>query len=109
MTALWQRIKGMGATAALVGTAILLALAGARAVKRKSSAKRKESLAVDLQNTAIQSNIDKASALIESANLDKQKAHAAKAKIKQHLESLGKNPDIDAIAAAHNRLRDNND
>ena len=93
-------------TAGMILTAVLLALAGAKAAKKKSSANKKEQLANDLMNSGISKEIAKGKKLLESANNDKDAGAAADAKVKAQLEKLSEaNADIDSIADRFNSKR----
>ncbi len=102
------RFKALGwvVTIGTVLGAILFALAGARSIKKSSSAKRKVDKAIELQNTGIASQIAKSKKLLNSAGKDKLVATEAQRKMEQQLEKLGEsNEDIDAIADRFNSRR----
>ena len=93
-------------TAGLVLAAILLALAGAKAVKKKNSANKKEQLATDLINSGVSSKIYKGRKLLESANKDKDAGIAANEVMEAQLEKLGEaNENIDDVANRFNSKR----
>jgi len=105
---MWQKFKALGwvVTLGAVLTAIAFALAGARSLKRSSSAKRKEENAIALQNSGISKQIAQGNKLLKEAAKDKVIAAKAKRTMKQQLEKLGDaNEDIDDIAARHNARR----
>jgi len=89
-----------------------LALAGAKTMKRTSSANRKQAKAVDLMNRGIGKDLKRAEKLVWSAAKDKQKADVARKNMEKRLDEITQaNSDIDAIAAAFafnsSRLRRN--
>jgi hypothetical protein len=104
----FNKLKQIGwiKTAGLILTAILLALAGAKAVKKKSVAKKKEDRAAELMGSGISKEIQKGKKLLESANKDKDAGVAAKQRMEKRLEKLGEsNEDIDALAHRFNSDR----
>lgn len=99
----WLKSQKLFVTIGLVLAAVSLALAGARSIKRSTTASRKESKAVDLMNRAIGTDLKRAGRLVKSAAKDKQKAAAAKEKMKVKLDEIANsNADIDSIANAFN-------
>jgi len=93
-------------TLGLVFTAILLALAGAKAAKKKASADSKEQRANELMNSGISKEIAKGKKLLESANKDKDAGVVAHTNMEAQLEKLGEaNDDIDALATRFNSKR----
>ncbi len=93
-------------TAGLVLAAILMALAGAKAVKKKASAAKKEDKAVELMNSSISSDIQKGKKMTESANKDKDKAAEAEKRMEAQLESMSNaNEDIATIADRFNKRK----
>jgi len=102
----WLKSQSWMITLGLILGAIALALAGAKSIKRKSSAARKETKATDLMNRAIGTDLKRADKLVKSAAKDKQKAADAKVKMQEKLESLGEaNNDLDSIISDFNSRR----
>jgi hypothetical protein len=85
----WLKKQRWVVTLGMVLSAILLALAGARAVKKKASADKKEQLATDLLNSGASKQIEKGKKLLESANKDKDAGVAANKRMEDELEKLG--------------------
>jgi len=95
-------VKAIG----LAITAVLLALAAARASNLRINAERKEDRATDMLNSGISKEIQKGKKLTESAQVDKDKAVDARAKVEAQLDKLGKaNEDLDDIADRFNSRR----
>lgn len=96
-------------TLGMVISGILLALAGAKAGKKRRRATKNEELGIQLQNAATSGEIQKGKKLIDAANKDKDDAIKADEAVALQLENLGKaNESLDAIATRFNskRLRD---
>lgn len=99
-------LKSKFVTIGLVLGAILLALAGARSVKRTASAERKMSKATDLMSTGVVRDVKKAQKFIRAADTDKLVALEAQVTVQKQLEKLSEaNSDIDSIADAFNSRR----
>ena len=91
---------------ASVFAAIVLVLLGAKAQSKRKAAKRKQQRAEDMLNSGISSNIEKGKQLMEAANLDKDRAVAAHAKMEAQLDKLGdRNEELDVIADRFNSKR----
>jgi hypothetical protein len=102
----WLKKQRWIVTLGMVLSAILMALAGAKAVRKKASAAKKEQKATDLLNSGISTNIYKGKKLLESANKDKDAGVAADERMEAQLEKLGEaNEDIDALADRFNSKR----
>jgi hypothetical protein len=102
----WLKKQRWVITAGMVLSAILMALAGAKAVKKKASANKKEQLATDLLNSGASKKIAKGKKLLESANKDKDAGVTANEVMEAELEKLGEaNEDIDALADRFNSKR----
>lgn len=102
----WLKKQRWIVTLGMVLSAILLALAGAKAVKKRASADKKEQLATDLLNSGASKQIEKGKKLLESANKDKDAGVAADKRMEAELEKLGEtNPNIDALADRFNSKR----
>lgn len=102
----WLKSQKWVVTGGLILGAIVLALAGAKSIKRTSSASRKEAKAVDLMNRAIGTDLKRAGKLVKSAAKDKQKAAQAKVTMQEKLEKLGEaNNDLDSIISDFNSSR----
>ena len=92
-------VKALG----LAITAMLLGLAAAKASQKKESARKKEDRATNMLNSGISKEIAKGKKLMESAQLDKDKAIVARDNAEHQLEKLGKaNEDLDDIAHRFN-------
>jgi len=102
----WLKSQRWIVTLGIVLSAILLALAGAKAAKKHASGVKKEQLATDLMNSGISTKIHKGRKLLESANKDKDAGVAALEKMEDHLNNMGDaNEDIDALADRFNSRR----
>ncbi len=102
----WLKKQRWIVTLGLVLSAILMALAGAKAVKMQASADKKEQLATDLLNSGASKQIAKGKKLLESANKDKDAGVVANKRMEAELENLGKaNENIDAFADRFNSKR----
>lgn len=96
----WGWVKTLG----IVLGAVLLALAAGKAASKHKSAARKEQLGTDLLNSGISAKIAKGKKMVEAANVDKDKAVAAKQKMEAQLEALGdKNEDLADVANRFNK------
>ena len=91
-------LKAKKQTVMLVIGAILLALAGAKASKRKASADRKEKKIADLMHRGVETHHAKANRLIKSADKHAKAAAKAKKDLKIRLEKISAaNSDIDSV------------
>ncbi len=99
-------IKRWIITAGLVLTAIALALAGAKASKKRSNATRKDATAVRLMNSGISREIKRGKKLRDAANRDKDAAIVADARMTRLLNNMGTaNENLDAVADRFNSRR----
>lgn len=99
----WLKKQRWVVTLGLVLSAILMALAGAKVIKKQASADKKEQLATDLLNSGASKQIAKGKKLLESANKDKDAGVAAEKVMEAELEKLSEtNPSIDALANRFN-------
>ena len=90
----------------MILTAILFALAGAKSVKKKKRAAKTQQRAEDLMNSGVSSKIHKGRKLMESANVDKDKAIAADKLMSKRLDEMStKNDSIDDVAHRFNSRR----
>ena len=93
-------------TVGIVLAAILLALAGQRAIKRKASAQKKEDVGINMMNSGISKNILAGKKMIEAADKDKDKAIAAEEFMEAQLEKMGtRNESIANIADRFNKRK----
>ena len=102
----WLKKQRWIVTLGLVLSAILMALAGAKAVKKHAKGVKKEQVATDLMNSGISKKIQKGKKMLESANKDKDAGVAANERMEAELENMGKaNENIDAFADRFNSKR----
>lgn len=93
-------------TAGIVLSAILLALAGQRVLKKKASARKKEDIGTNMMNSGISKDILAGRKMIEAADKDKDKAIAAEKVMEAQLEKIGKgNESIADIADRFNKRK----
>ena len=99
----WFGTLGWVKTLALMLTGALFALAGAKALKKRKSAFRKETAAIDKRRSHITKDLEAGKALADAANKDKKAAIKADEAMKAHLEKLGENESIADIADRFNK------
>jgi len=86
-------------------TAILIAITGYRIQELKKSAGQQRDKAVNDLNSGISSKIAKGKKLTESANKKIDKGILLSTKLKEQMEELAKNEDIEAVANDFNSRR----
>jgi len=102
----WLKSLRWVKTAGIVIAAILLALAGQRAIAKKASARKKEDVGTHMMNSGISKKILAGKKMVEAANKDKDKAIEAEKVLEAQLEKMGQgNESIADIADRFNKRK----